>query len=299
MEFNNGVYTVLMTPFNNDGTIDYESYGRLINSQINSDITGVVVLGTTSESPTLNDEEKMSLVEYVYQCFNETDKKVIVGIGGNNTMDTIKFGREVSNYCDYMMVTVPHYNKPSQEGIYQHFNEICSNETIRTKPIILYNIPSRTGVNMNSDTINRICTSNQNVCAIKEASGSISQVMEIISKCNIKVFSGDDSMTIPVTSVGGCGTISVVGNIYPNIISNIFRCCYNNDYDNARNIYKTISDVVNVLFIESNPTPGKLILNLKNVFRTPSVRLPLTQVSDVNKVVIESIMNKLDNLNLQ
>ena len=141
MEFNNGVYTVLMTPFNEDGTIDYDSYNKLINTQIYSNITGVVVLGTTSESPTLNEEEKMSLVQFVHERVKETDKKIIVGIGGNNTFETIKFGREVADYCDYMMVTVPNYNKPSQEGIYQHFTEICSNATIITKPIILYNIP--------------------------------------------------------------------------------------------------------------------------------------------------------------
>jgi len=296
MEFNNGVYTVLMTPFNEDGTIDYDSYNKLINTQIYSEITGVVVLGTTSESPTLNEEEKMSLVQFVHERVKTTDKKIVVGIGGNNTFETIKFGREVADYCDYMMVTVPHYNKPSQEGIYQHFTEICSNETISTKPIILYNIPSRTGVNMLPETVKRVWETNSNVCAIKEASGSINQVMEILSICNIKVFSGDDSMTIPVMSVGGSGTISVVGNICPNNIKLVWEKCQNNKYDDARNVYKNMSALVKVLFIESNPTPGKIFLNMMNIFKTSRVRLPLTQVSNENRQIIESVFIKYADL---
>lgn len=288
MQFHDGVYTVLMTPFHNDGTIDFESYANLIHKQIESTITGLVVLGTTSESPTLDADEKMRLVQFVHEFIKTTGKKLVVGIGGNNTFETINFGRAVSSYCDSMMVTVPHYNKPSQEGIYRHFSTICSDEGIKHKPIILYNIPSRTGVNMTTRTIKRICEHNSNVCAIKEASGSINQVMEIISECNIKVFSGDDSMTIPVTSVGGCGTISVLGNICPDIITCIFENCRKNQYDVARELYKTVYELVQVLFIESNPTPGKLILNLMNIFQTSRVRLPLTAVTNENRSIIEA-----------
>ncbi len=293
MEFKDGVYTVLMTPFNEDGTIDWDSYNKLINTQINSEITGVVILGTTSEAPTLNEEEKMSLVHFVHKRINPTEKKLVIGIGGNNTLETIKFGREVADYCDYMMVTVPYYNKPSQEGIYQHFTEICSNETIVTKPIILYNIPSRTGVNMLPETVKRVCEINSNICAIKEASGSINQVMEILSICNIKVFSGDDSMTIPVMSVGGSGTISVVGNICPNNIKLVWNGCVENDYVNARNIYNSMTNLVKVLFIESNPIPGKIILNMMNIFKTSNVRLPLVQASNENRQIIKSVYEQI------
>lgn len=289
MQFHDGVYTVLMTPFHNDGAIDFESYANLIHAQIDSTITGLVVLGTTSESPTLNAQEKMSLVQFVYELVKTTDKKIVIGIGGNDTVETVEFGRSVSSYCDYMMVTVPHYNKPTQNGIYHHFSTICSDEMIKHKPIILYNIPSRTGVNMTTKTIRRICENNSNVCAIKEASGSINQVMDIISACNIMVFSGDDSMTIPVTSVGGCGTISVLGNICPDIITRVFENCRKNQYDVARELYKIVSDLVQVLFIETNPTPGKLILNLMNIFQTSTVRLPLTSVTNENRVIIESV----------
>ena len=139
MEFENGVYTVLMTPFIN-GVIDYESYGRLIEHQVNSNITGVVVLGTTSESPTLGELEKFELVEFVHNKLVNTDKKLVIGIGGNNTLETLNFALRVVNLCDYMMITVPNYNKPNQQGIYEHFRFVCSNDCLTQKPFIFFYI---------------------------------------------------------------------------------------------------------------------------------------------------------------
>ena len=295
MEIDNGVYTVLMTPFNYNGMIDYQSYERLIHRQLNSNITGVVVLGTTSESPTLSDQEKMQLIQFVHRKFENSDKHIIIEIGGNDTRATINFGNAVANYCDYIMVTVPNYNRPTQEGIYEHFNAICSSGIINEKPIILYNIPSRTGVNMTPETVLRVANNNTNVRAIKEASGSISQVMEILSACNIKVFSGDDNMIIPISSVGGSGAISVISNIIPNEFSAIYRYCRNNQYDQARNIYNTFSQLINILLIESNPVSGKQILNLLDIFLTPDVRLPLTKLSNENRIRIEDVYNNLIN----
>lgn len=296
MEFLDGVYTVLMTPFNEDDTIDYESYKKLIDLQINSYITGVVVLGTTSESPTLSRDEQSDLVKYVYKRIKDkgSDKKIIIGVGGNNTQETSKFAYYNQEYCDYVMITVPSYNKPSQDGIYEHFNLVC--QTVNEKPVILYNIPGRTGVNMLPETIKKVYDTNKNVCAIKEASGSISQIMDLISICDIKVFSGDDGLTIPVTSVGGTGVISVVSNVCPNETSNVYKYCVNNKYKEARLEYSKLNDLVKMLFIESNPVPGKEMLCKLGIFNTPKVRLPLTNLNEENKLkVLKVLLSKVGN----
>lgn len=296
MEFLDGVYTVLMTPFNEDDTIDYESYKKLIDLQINSYITGVVVLGTTSESPTLSRDEQSDLVKYVYKRIKDkgSDKKIIIGVGGNNTQETSKFAYYNQEYCDYVMITVPSYNKPSQDGIYEHFNLVC--QTVNEKPVILYNIPGRTGVNMLPETIKKVYDTNKNVCAIKEASGSISQIMDLISICDIKVFSGDDGLTIPVTSIGGKGVISVVSNVCPNETSNVYKYCINNKYKEARLEYSKLNDLVKMLFIESNPVPGKEMLCKLGIFNTSKVRLPLTNLNEENKLkVLKVLLSKVGN----
>lgn len=296
MEFLDGVYTVLMTPFNEDDTIDYESYKKLIDLQLNSYITGVVVLGTTSESPTLSRDEQSDLVKYVYKRIKDkgSDKKIIIGVGGNNTQETSKFAYYNQEYCDYVMITVPSYNKPSQDGIYEHFNLVC--QTVNEKPVILYNIPGRTGVNMLPETIKKVYDTNKNVCAIKEASGSMSQIMDLISICDIKVFSGDDGLTIPVTSVGGTGVISVVSNVCPNETLNVYKYCVNNKYKEARLEYSKLNDLVKMLFIESNPVPGKEMLCKLGIFNTPKVRLPLTNLNEENKLkVLKVLLSKVRN----
>ena len=297
MEFLDGVYTVLMTPFNEDETIDYESYKKLIDLQINSHVTGVVVLGTTSESPTLSRDEQTDLVKYVYKRIKDkgSDKKIIIGVGGNNTQDTSKFAYYNQEYCDYVMITVPSYNKPSQDGIYEHFKTVC--QIVIDKPVILYNVPGRTGVNMLPETVAKIYENNANVCAIKEASGSISQIMDIISLCKIKVFAGDDGLTIPVASVGGTGVISVVSNIFPNEISNVYTYCVNNKYEEARIEYSKLYDLVKMLFIESNPVPGKEMLCKLGIFQNSKVRLPLTNLKEENKLkVLKVLLSKIGNI---
>jgi len=294
MNFENGVYTVLMTPFLN-GAIDYESYDKLIEHQMNSNITGVVVLGTTSESSTLGELEKLELVQFVYNRLGNTNKKIIIGIGGNNTIDTLNFAEIVKNYCDYMMVTVPNYNKPSQKGIYEHFKFICSNDLVADKPFILYNIPSRTGVNMLPETVAQLYNDNNNIVAIKEASGDINQIMEIRTLCNIKVFSGDDLMTIPVSSIGGCGTISVLSNILPNEMMNLYNMCANYNYNIAYEVHKHMHKLIKSLFIESNPVPGKVLLNHINLFESSSVRLPLVEMDDDKRNKIINIYNSFIN----
>ena len=195
MNFNSGVYTVLVTPFDDNNNIDFDSLDNLIDKQLNSNVTGLVILGTTSESPTINLEEKKSIVNFVYKRVSGK-KKLIVGVGGNNTNNVINFSQFCENLCDGFMVTVPNYNKPTQNGIYQHFSEISNK--FPNKPIILYNIPSRCCVNMLPETVKKIYDNHSNVLAIKEASGSMDQVMKIKSLCDIKIFSGDDALVLPI-----------------------------------------------------------------------------------------------------
>lgn len=294
MEFENGVYTVLMTPFIH-GVIDYESFERLIDHQVNSNITGVVVLGTTSESPTLGELEKIEIVEFVHNRLVHTNKKLVIGIGGNNTMETLNFALRVVNLCDYMMITVPNYNIPNQQGIYEHFRFVCSNHCLSQKPFILYNIPSRTGVNMKPETVARLSNEFNNIVAIKEASGDINQMMEIRNCCNIKVFSGDDLMTIPVMSIGGSGTISILGNILPNEIMNLYNMCANNSYDNAFAVHRDLHNLIKGLFMDTNPIPGKVLLDYMNIFNTSQVRLPLTEMDDNKRNEIINIFNNTIN----
>ena len=297
MKIKHGIYSVLMTPFDEKFQIDYKSYDNLINKILESNITGVVVLGTTSEAPTLSQDEKLYLVKYVWSKLNGI-KKVIVGIGGNNTFNTLSFAQDIQDYCDYMMITVPNYNKPSQSGIEEHFKFVCNNVELRQKPFILYNVPSRCGINLEPSTILNVYNSCENVCAIKEASGSLEQALNIRSLCDIQVFSGDDSLTVPIMSIGGCGVISVISNILPNKINEIYNDCVSNKYDVASKKYLYIHKIVKSLFIESNPVPGKLLLVLDGIFSNEIPRLPLVKLSNKNREIINSIYEEYKSENI-
>ena len=274
-----GIYTVLVTPFTEDNEIDFQSYDKLLDKINSSSIEGVVVLGTTSESPTLSYNEKMLLVKTVWNRF-AGQKKVVVGIGGKNTMETLEFAKDVKEYCDSMMVTVPHYNKPSQEGIKQHFLTICLEEELKQRKFILYNIPSRCGVNMLPDTIAQVYNECENIVAIKEASGSLNQAMEIMSKCDIQIFSGDDSLILPIMSIGGCGVISVIGNILPDKLHNIYSLCDSGNMAQARSEFYKLYDLMKALFIETNPVPTKALLKHIGIFDCSKPRLPLVEIND-------------------
>lgn len=293
-----GIYTVLVTPFTECNEIDFESYDRLLDSIYKSKIEGVVVLGTTSESPTLNYNEKMILVKTVWKKFGGV-KKVVIGIGGNNTIETLEFAKDVKDYCDYMMVTVPHYNKPSQEGIKRHFLTICLDEEIKQRKFILYNIPSRCGVNMLPDTIAEVYNECENIVAIKEATGSMNQVIDIRSKCDIQIFSGDDSLILPIMSVGGCGVISVIGNVLPDKLHDIYSLYEIGNILEAQNKFYQLYEAMKSLFIETNPVPTKALLQYINIFTCSKPRLPLVSLSDSNLLKVVSIFEKIKSNNEQ
>jgi len=201
-----GVITVIPTFFTIDNRIDHNAIVNHINKQTNSGIKQIVIFGTTSETSTLSDLEKTSILNSIKGGINEKIK-IIIGLSGNNTPDIVKEARKLEESCDAFMLSAPYYNKPSQEGIYQHFKQIVS--TIN-KDFIIYNVPSRCGVNIEPETIARLFIDFPNIKAIKEASGSIQQVIKIKSLCNIKILSGDDELTLPFMSIGACGVISVI-----------------------------------------------------------------------------------------
>ena len=291
-----GIYTVLVTPFTEKNEIDLDSYDILLEKIYKSNIEGVVVLGTTSESPTLNYNEKIILVKTVWNKF-KGKKKVVVGIGGNNTMETLEFAKEVKEYCNYMMVTVPHYNKPSQKGIKSHFLKICLEEELNKKKFILYNIPSRCGVNMLPDTIAEVYNQCDNVVAIKDASGSLNQVIDIKNKCDIQIFSGDDSLILPILSIGGSGVISVIGNIFPDELHEIFSLYKLENVKSSQIKFYKLYDLMKALFIETNPVPTKALLKYMNIFECDNPRLPLVKMSDVNYLELINIYKIINSMN--
>ena len=287
--FKSGVFTVIVTPFKNDGEeINWIDLSNLIEKQINSNVAGIIILGTTSESPTVSNNEKKEIVNFVWNNY-KNKIKIIVGIGGNDTRNVIEFGEYCTDKSDGLMVTVPNYNKPTQNGIYKHFYKIVNNSKISNKEIILYNIPSRCSVNMNPETIINLYNSCPNIVAIKEANGSLDQICKIRKGCDIKIFSGDDMNILPIISLGGVGVISVISNLIPNKISKIVELCLNNNFSEGSKLFYEIHDFINVLFISTNPIPLKHLLFKNDYISTNDVRLPLTNIED------NQILDKLNN----
>ena len=301
--FEEGVYTVLVTPFNEDGNISYSCLDELVLRQMNKGVQGIITIGTTSESPTISLEEKKNMIKYIWNKYNgQID--IIIGIGGNNTKEVINFGQYCADYSDGLMVTVPYYNKPSQNGIFEHFFQIANANKINTKPIMLYNIPSRCGVNMNPDTIINLVNICNNIVAIKEASGSIDQALQIKLGCNIKIFSGDDALLLPLMSIGAVGVISVASNLLPEYFVNMVNLCNNNNFDEARYKYSKVHNLIKALFIDTNPVPLKYLLEKINVIKNSTVRLPLVSIDNEEHLIIlneqiDVINNIMCNINEQ
>lgn len=282
--FPNGVYTVLTTPFNKDNSIDYVSLKKLFDIQIQSQVVGLVLMGTTSESPTLNKKEQYDILKNVYKWNSELlkPKYIVLGVGGNDTDKMIKFAKKCVSLCDAFMVTVPCYNKPTQNGIYQHFKSFCSDDILTHKNVMIYNIPSRTGVNMEVSTIIKTCNDFKNIKAIKEATGSINQLIKIRNELPLlKVFSGDDLLLLDFLIHGGHGVISVASNAIPDIIHRIYHNFVNNLHSNTSyQFYEfKLPNFINSLFCETNPIPIKYLLYRIGVFENNILRLPMTSLS--------------------
>lgn len=285
-----GVGVALITPFKKDSSVDYNALARLIDYQLQNGTDYLVALGTTAETPTLNDDEKRKILDMVLTRVNGRIP-VILGEGGNDTC-AIADRLSKSDYhgVDAILSVTPYYNKPSQEGLYQHYKTIAGASPL---PVILYNVPGRTGVNMTAETTLRIAGECQNVIAVKEASGNMAQMDEIIKRKpdDFDVISGDDGITFPLITLGAIGVISVIGNAFPKEFSRMVRLALEGDFNSALNIHHSFSELFNLLFIDGNPAGVKCMLSMMgyidNILRLPLVPTRITTYEQMRKVLLD------------
>jgi len=273
-----GAGVALITPFLSDLQIDYSSLGKLVDAQVENHMDYLVVLGTTAETATLSHTEKQSLIDFVIA---RTAGKipVMVGVGGNSTSDVIDQLKALNlQNADGILSVVPYYNKPSQEGIYQHFMAIAAACLL---PVVLYNVPGRTSTNMSAETTLRLAHDAANIVGTKEASGNFGEIIKILKgkPDRFSVITGDDSLIVPTTSLGGEGVISVIANLSPRLVSAMTHYALNGDYSNAAAIQLDMQSLVEDLFAEGNPPGVKAAMHSVGMCEN-IVRLPLVPVSE-------------------
>lgn len=287
-----GLGVALVTPFRQDKQIDFDALGRLVDHCIDGGANYLVVLGTTGETPALMEDEKKVVREYIR---TRVDGRVplVIGHGGNNTQALVN-GLKEDNFegFDAILSVVPFYNKPSQEGIYQHYKAISEASPL---PVILYNVPGRTGVNMTAETTLRLADDCPNIIGVKEASGNFSQIDTIIKNkpSDFQVISGDDGITYPLMTLGAVGVISVIGNAYPREFGRMVRLCLQGKFKDALPIHHSFTELFGLLFVDGNPAGVKCALNARGLCEN-ELRLPLvpTRMSTYEK--IHRIMSSLD-----
>lgn len=283
-----GAITALVTPFKN-GNLDVNALKKLIEFQVEKGINGIVPCGTTGEAPTLSYEEHKKVIELTVKYVKKR-VPVIAGTGANSTEEAIElteFAKKAG--ADGALLVCPYYNKPSQEGLYRHFKKIAETVDI---PIILYNIPGRTGINMLPETVVRL-SKIPNIVGIKEASGSLEQVTEIIKNTDkdFVVLSGDDTLTLPMLSLGGKGVISVASNIIPDRITKMVTLYLNKKVEEARKIHHEYYDFMKAMFIETNPVPVKTAMGMMKMI-DPEVRLPLCEMTEANLNKLKAVLQR-------
>src|ERR1051325_2611626 len=274
-----GTYTAIVTPFKG-GKVDELALGRLIKSQIRGGVDGVVPVGTTGESPTLSYEEHIAVVDFTVRAV-AGKIKVLAGTGANSTEEAIYLTKAAERAgADGSLQVTPYYNKPTQEGLYQHFKAIADSTSL---PIVLYNVPPRTNVNILPDTVVRL-SDISNIVGVKEASGDISQIADIVNRVpdNFRVLSGDDSMTLPLIAVSGVGLISVASNEAPRNLTALTTACLNNNWDEARRLNRELFPLMKANFIETSPGPVKAALAMMGKIREV-YRLPIVPVKQETK----------------
>ncbi|MFC2387132.1 4-hydroxy-tetrahydrodipicolinate synthase [Treponema socranskii] len=292
-----GAFTAMITPMKEDGSIDYDGYRKLLRFQMEEGIDGLVPLGTTGETPTLDEDEEQRIIDVVMEEVRAFEKAksvkvpVVLGAGSNNTRDAVRYTERAKKAgADAALVVTPYYNKPSSEGIFRHF-EAVSRVGI---PILVYNIAGRTGKNIDTPTLSRIADL-PNIAGVKEASGSISQMTDVIATIKSKhpdfaVLSGDDAMTLPLIACGGDGVVSVVSNAAPALVSEMVRAALSGDYEAARKIHYRLLPFFKAAFVDGNPTSIKYAMRVKGL-PSGSVRLPLVDVHDEAKKIIEEALS--------
>jgi 4-hydroxy-tetrahydrodipicolinate synthase len=285
-----GVGTALITPFRKDGSVDEAAVKRLARRQIDGGVHFLVPCGTTGESPTLSDAEKVRVCELVVEEANGA-VPVLAGCGGYDTREVIRAGRELERVgVDGFLSVTPYYNKPTQEGLYQHFRALAESTPL---PIVLYSIQGRTGINLNVDTVVRLAGI-RNIVAVKEASGNIVQMTEIVRQApeEFLLLSGDDPLTVPIMAIGGRGVISVVSNETPSESVQVIDMCERGDFAGARKLQQWLFPLIQVNFIESNPAPCKVAMAAMGLTED-HVRLPLVTPSAASRDRIIDVLQQL------
>ena len=272
-----GTGVALVTPFDEKGDIDFNALGRVIDHVIKGGVEYVVALGTTGETPVLTAKEKSEIVKYTIRIVAKR-VGVVVGIGGNSTREVIQ---TISEYgfkgIDAVLSVSPYYNKPSQQGIYEHYKAVAAASPL---PIIVYNVPGRTSSNISAETTLRLAREVKNIMAVKEASGNMDQIMQIIKHKpkDFLVISGDDLITLPILASGGDGVISVIANAFPSEFSEMTRQGLAGDFGKARKLHYELDEFTRLIFADGNPAGVKCVLNMMKI-APPFVRLPLVQVN--------------------
>lgn len=287
-----GSYVALVTPFDREGRLDEDGYRRLIQLQIKAGTRGLVPCGSTGEAATLMHEEYRRAIE-IACAESRGEVPVIAGVGTNATWKAVESAREAESLgADGLLVLAPYYNKPTQEGIFQHVKAVARESRL---PIVFYNIPSRTGVNAAPKTIARMAKELPTVVAVKEAAGSLDQVSEILTLCKsgFTVLSGDDSLTVPMMSVGARGVISVVANIAPKATQALCEAALKGDYKRAAALHLKLFPLIKALFVETNPIPVKAALSLMGQCR-PEPRLPLTPLSPEHRPALKKALKEFN-----
>ena len=285
-----GLGVALITPFQTDGSIDFDALDRLVEYQIKGGVDFLCIMGTTAETPTLSREEKRMLKERLVERVAGR-VPLLMGCGGNNTAAIVsELQTENWRGIDGVLSVCPYYNKPSQEGLYQHFAAIAKASPV---PVVLYNVPGRTGVNMTAETTLRLARDFENIVAIKEASGNITQMDDIIKDKpqGFDVISGDDGITFPLITLGAVGVISVIGNALPAEFSRMVRLALKGEYSTSLSIHHKFTELFKLLFVDGNPAGVKAMLSemglIKNVLRLPLVPTRLTTMEKISQIVKE------------
>lgn len=284
-----GATTAIITPFKN-GQLDEQKYAQLIQRQIDNGIDAICPVGTTGESATLTHDEHKRCIEIAVEVTKGTTSKVLAGAGSNSTAEAVEIARHAQKCgVDALFSVSPYYNKPSQEGLYQHYKAIAN--AVPELGVMLYNVPGRTGVDIEANTVIRLFDDCENIYGIKEATGSLDRTTQLLSqRAEIKVLSGDDAIDFPILANGGAGITSVTANLLPDLKSKLTHEALNGNFTEARNLNNMLYPINGILFCESNPIPIKAAMYIAGLIDTLEYRLPLTPPSVENMKKIEAVM---------
>ena len=283
-----GSGVALATPMKQDGSINYDALEKLIESQIAGGTDALIVCGTSGEAPTLDDDEHLEAIRFAVEV-TKGRIPVIAGTGSNNTAHAVMMSEESEKFgADGLLLVTPYYNKATQDGLYVHYRTIAAATKL---PCIVYNVPSRTGTNILPETMARLAKDQENIAAIKEASGNISQVakLSMLLDGNADIYSGNDDQIVPICSLGGVGVISVLANVAPRETHDMVQLCLDGRYEEAKTLQLKALPLVEQLFIEVNPIPVKAALNMQG-FEVGAPRLPLTELTDAHKESLRKAM---------